>query len=120
VPPEQGARGTDFWISLLRELRNLGFADGHDQTLGRSLLKKIDLFEGKQMKILLISTSFNSFTQRASTDLIGAGHEVSVELPLGPDAMCEAADLFDPDLILCPFLKQRVPEDGFSAIVATP
>jgi hypothetical protein len=27
------------------------------------------------MRILLISTSFNSFTQRVLTDLIGAGHE---------------------------------------------
>jgi len=63
------------------------------------------------MKILLISTSFNSFTQRAFTDLIGAGHEVSVELAYSPDTMREAVDLFDPDLIICPFLKQRVPDD---------
>jgi hypothetical protein len=55
--------------------------------------------------------AFNTFTQRVFTDLIGAGHEVSVELPFSLDAMREAVDQFESDLILCPFLKQIVPED---------
>jgi len=62
------------------------------------------------MKILLISTSFNSFTQRTYVDL-GAEHDVTVEFGHRPDIMREAVDLFEPDLILCPFLKQAVPED---------
>jgi hypothetical protein len=34
------------------------------------------------------------------TDLIGAGHEVCVELHFSLDAMREAVDQFEPDLIL--------------------
>jgi putative two-component system protein, hydrogenase maturation factor HypX/HoxX len=63
------------------------------------------------MRILLISNSFNGFTQRVLTDLIDAGHEARVELPSGPDAMREAVDRFEPELILCPFLTQIVPKD---------
>jgi hypothetical protein len=39
------------------------------------------------MRILLISTSFNSFTQGVLTDLMGA--RVSIELPLGPDGAAQ-------------------------------
>lgn len=35
---------------------------------------------------------------------------MSVELAISPQAMEEAVALFRPDLILCPFLKQRVPD----------
>lgn len=38
------------------------------------------------------------------------GHTVSVELATGSHAMIEAAEMFRPDLILCPFLKERIPE----------
>lgn len=63
------------------------------------------------MKILLLVTAFNGFTQRVHTELRGLGHEVSVELALNEKAMFEAVDMFKPDLILCPFLKQRIPRE---------
>lgn len=62
------------------------------------------------MKILLLSTSFNSFTQRAFAELIAAEHDVTVELTSSPAVMREAVALFKPDVILCPFL-QAVPDD---------
>ncbi|WP_052423209.1 enoyl-CoA hydratase-related protein [Nonomuraea candida] len=61
------------------------------------------------MRILLLCSSFNGLTQRAWLELRRAGHDVCVELAISPEAMTEAAELAKPDLIICPFLKERVP-----------
>lgn len=61
------------------------------------------------MKILLLASAFNGLTQRIWLDLRRAGHDVTVELSLSEATMREAAVLVDPDLIICPFLKERVP-----------
>ncbi|MFC4118112.1 enoyl-CoA hydratase-related protein [Nonomuraea zeae] len=61
------------------------------------------------MRILLLCSSFNGLTQRAWLELRRAGHDVSVELAVSQEAMVEAAELAKPDLVLCPFLKERVP-----------
>lgn len=62
------------------------------------------------MKILLISTAFSGLTQRFYTELIDAGYQVSVELHLGDEAhLLEGVQLFQPNLILCPFLTKRLP-----------
>ena len=62
------------------------------------------------MKILLIATSFNGLCQRIHRELTLKGHEISVELSVSDQAMIEAASLFNPDLIVCPFLKERIPD----------
>ncbi|WP_157254062.1 enoyl-CoA hydratase-related protein [Nonomuraea typhae] len=61
------------------------------------------------MRILLLCSSFNGLTQRAWLALRGAGHEVSVELAVSEQVMLEAAELAKPDLVVCPFLKEKVP-----------
>lgn len=62
------------------------------------------------MRILLISTAFSGLTQRFYTELDDAGYTVSVELHLGNEThLIEAAELFKPDLILCPYLTRRLP-----------
>ena len=43
-------------------------------------------------------------------ELRAAGHEVRVQLAGEPEAMGAAAAL-EPDLIICPFLKERVPAE---------
>jgi putative two-component system hydrogenase maturation factor HypX/HoxX len=63
------------------------------------------------MKILLLASGFNGLTQRAWLELRRAGHDVTVELSVSPQAMREAVELADPDLIICPFLKDRVPTE---------
>jgi putative two-component system protein, hydrogenase maturation factor HypX/HoxX len=63
------------------------------------------------MRILLISTAYNGLTQRAHLELAALGHEVSIELSLSAEIMREGIALFKPDLILCPFLKDRIPDD---------
>jgi putative two-component system protein, hydrogenase maturation factor HypX/HoxX len=61
------------------------------------------------VNVLLLASSFNGLTQRVWLDLRRLGHEVSVELALSPAAMREAAVLADPDVIICPYLYERVP-----------
>ncbi|TDD02985.1 formyltransferase family protein, partial [Nonomuraea diastatica] len=61
------------------------------------------------MRILLLCSAFNGLTQRSWLALRREGHEVSVELAVSEQAMVEAAELAKPDLVICPFLKERVP-----------
>ncbi|MDR7309217.1 putative two-component system hydrogenase maturation factor HypX/HoxX [Nocardioides luteus] len=64
------------------------------------------------MRILLLVSAFNGLTQRVWCDLKENGHDVGVLLaPVHDEAsMTEAVDEIAPELILCPFLKHRVPE----------
>jgi putative two-component system hydrogenase maturation factor HypX/HoxX len=61
------------------------------------------------MKILLLCSAFNGLTQRAWLELRDRGHDVTVELASSETAMVSAVELFEPDLIVCPFLRERVP-----------
>ncbi len=64
------------------------------------------------MRILLVSTAFSGLTQRFYTELVDAGYQVSVELHLGdPVRLLEGVKLFQPDLIICPYLTRRIPAD---------
>jgi hypothetical protein len=67
------------------------------------------------MRILLLAHSFNSLTQRLHVELIERGHTVSVELDINDAVTREAVALFDPDLVLAPFLKRAIPEDVWRA-----
>jgi putative two-component system hydrogenase maturation factor HypX/HoxX len=62
------------------------------------------------MRILLLTHSFNSLTQRLYTELVTAHHEVSVEFDVRDSVTEEAVALWQPDLIVAPFLKRRIPE----------
>jgi putative two-component system protein, hydrogenase maturation factor HypX/HoxX len=61
------------------------------------------------MRILFISHSFNSLTQRLFVELRARGHEVSVELDIADSVSEEAVALFAPDVIVAPFLKRALP-----------
>lgn len=62
------------------------------------------------MRILLLSHSFNSLTQRLFVDLVEAGHDVAVEFDINDAVTIEAVQLFEPDLVIAPFLKRAIPE----------
>ncbi|MCH7232685.1 enoyl-CoA hydratase-related protein [Glycomyces sp. L485] len=65
------------------------------------------------MKILLLVSAFNGLTQRVWCTLREQGHEVGLELAPAfdtPESLTRTVEKIDPDLILCPFLKHRVPE----------
>ena len=63
------------------------------------------------MRILLLSHAFNSLTQRLFVELRASGHEVSVEFDINDDVSREAVRLFQPHLIVAPFLKRAIPAD---------
>nr|VFJ73070.1 MAG: putative two-component system protein, hydrogenase maturation factor HypX/HoxX [Candidatus Kentron sp. FM]VFJ73205.1 MAG: putative two-component system protein, hydrogenase maturation factor HypX/HoxX [Candidatus Kentron sp. FM]VFK19268.1 MAG: putative two-component system protein, hydrogenase maturation factor HypX/HoxX [Candidatus Kentron sp. FM] len=63
------------------------------------------------MRILLIATAYNGLTQRTHLELTALGHEVSLEFALSAEILREGVGLFRPDLIICPFLKDRIPDD---------
>lgn len=62
------------------------------------------------MKILLFSSAYNGLTQRVHRELLQEGHKISIELSPNNSAMETHVRDFKPDIIICPFLKHRVPE----------
>ncbi len=62
------------------------------------------------MRILFLTHSFNSLAQRLYVELTDRGHDVSVELDIADSVSIEAAKLFEPDLVVAPFLKRAIPE----------
>ena len=62
------------------------------------------------MRVLLLTHSFNSLTQRLFIELAARGHAVSVEFDINEAVTGEAVDLYDPDVVLAPFLKRPIPQ----------
>lgn len=61
------------------------------------------------MKILLLVTAFNSQTQAVYTWLKDRGDDVAVAYAIGEAQMLAEIETFEPELILCPFLKAYLP-----------
>lgn len=62
------------------------------------------------MRILFLTHSFNSLTQRLFSELRARRHEVSIEFDISDSVAEEAAALFRPDLIVAPYLRRAIPE----------
>jgi putative two-component system hydrogenase maturation factor HypX/HoxX len=62
------------------------------------------------MRILLLCHAFNSLTQRLFVELNEQGHDVSVEFDVNDQTSEQAVSLFQPELILAPYLKRAIPE----------
>ncbi|WP_286237649.1 hydrogenase maturation protein [Neptuniibacter halophilus] len=60
------------------------------------------------MRILFLIHSFNSLAQRLYVELQQDGHEISVEFDINDQLAEQAVAMFQPDLILAPFLKRRI------------
>ena len=63
------------------------------------------------MRILFLTHSFNSLSQRLYLELTGRGHEVSIEFDISDAVTLEAVAMYRPDLIVAPFLKRAIPEE---------
>jgi len=63
------------------------------------------------MKILFLIHSFNSLTQRLFIELQNLGHNVSIEFDINDKVSLEAVELFQPNLIIAPFLKRKIPKN---------
>ena len=61
------------------------------------------------MKILFLTTAFNGLAQRAWIELDQLNHQVKVQIATDPNAMVRSVDEFDPELIIAPFLKMKIP-----------
>ncbi len=66
------------------------------------------------MRILILTHSFNSLTQRLHAELARDGHTLSVEFDIRDSVAEEAVALFAPDVILAPFLKRAIPASIWS------
>jgi putative two-component system protein, hydrogenase maturation factor HypX/HoxX len=62
------------------------------------------------VRILFLTRSFNSLTQRLYLELTTLGHEVAVEFDISDAVTIEAVALFQPALVIAPFLKRAIPE----------
>jgi enoyl-CoA hydratase/carnithine racemase/methionyl-tRNA formyltransferase len=65
------------------------------------------------MKILFLCTAHNSLSQRLYLAL-STSHRVTIEYALSDELMISAAELAQPDLIICPFLTARVPKEIYN------
>ena len=63
------------------------------------------------MRILLLCSAFNSLSQRAWASLRARGHHVTVHAVADPDLIAATVVAIDPELIICPFLRHRVPDE---------
>jgi putative two-component system protein, hydrogenase maturation factor HypX/HoxX len=68
------------------------------------------------MRVLLLTHAFNSLCQRLWLELEARGHEISLELDINDAATRQAVALWQPDLLLAPFLKRAIPEDIWRAL----
>ncbi|MBA4176631.1 MAG: hydrogenase maturation protein [Leptothrix sp. (in: Bacteria)] len=69
------------------------------------------------LRILLLCHSFNSLSQRLFVELKALGHQVAVELDIADRVTEEAVALFQPQLVIAPFLKRRIPEPVWRSTV---
>ena len=66
------------------------------------------------MRILLLTHAFNSLTQRLAAELGERGHETSVEFDIADSVTEEAVALYQPALIVAPYLRRAIPESVWS------
>jgi putative two-component system hydrogenase maturation factor HypX/HoxX len=64
----------------------------------------------RPLNIILLSSAFNGLSQRAWLALRQLGHSPSVVLFTDEDTVCEQIEQSGADLVICPFLKDRVPQ----------
>ncbi len=57
------------------------------------------------MTLTLLTTSYNSLTQATHTALKDKGYQVNITYAINPTQMQEEIKSFNPQIILCPFLK---------------
>jgi putative two-component system hydrogenase maturation factor HypX/HoxX len=61
------------------------------------------------VRVLLLVSSFNGLSRRAWCALREAGHQVGVLLHTGDSDVVDGVHTAEPDLVLCPYLVDRVP-----------
>ncbi len=62
------------------------------------------------MRVLILSTAFSGMAQRVLTELKSLNHTVDEHYDLDENYLIDQVERFQPDVIVCPFLTQRIPE----------
>lgn len=68
------------------------------------------------MRILLLTHAYNSLTQRLDAELRTLGHIVTVELDIADAVTEEAVALFQPDVLVAPYLRRAIPESVWARL----
>ncbi len=63
------------------------------------------------MRILLLTHAFNSLAQRLFIELEQRKFDISVEFDINDKVTQQAVDLFNPDLVIAPFLKRKISDN---------
>ncbi len=63
------------------------------------------------MKVLILSSAFSGLTQRVVRELLLLGHQIETHFDLDEILLRQQCAQFNPQIIICPFLTQRIPED---------
>jgi len=69
------------------------------------------------MRILLLTHSFNSLAQEIYTVLEDSGHDISVEFDIHDSVTIEAVNLFNPEIIIAPYLRRKIPREITSKVL---
>ena len=64
----------------------------------------------RPLRILFLVSAHNSLSQRAYIALTQMGHEVMVQVVDSPELIETSVNAHEPDLVVCPMLKQFIPE----------
>lgn len=67
------------------------------------------------MKVLILASSFSGLCQRVLRELVLLGHDIDQHYGMDEPTLRQQISTFQPDLILCPFLTHRIPEDIWRA-----
>jgi putative two-component system protein, hydrogenase maturation factor HypX/HoxX len=65
------------------------------------------------MKILFTVSAFNGLSQRAWLELDRQNHQVQVHIFSSEEKLRETVSVFQPELIIAPYLKKKIPSDIF-------
>lgn len=63
------------------------------------------------MRVLILSTAFSGIAQRLLCELRLLGHDIDQHYDLEEDSLRHQVARFNPDVIVCPFLTQKIPQD---------
>jgi len=76
---------------------------GHTGVYGTKVISR-------EHHILVLSSAYNGLTQRIHTKLVEQNHDVKVRLSISPENIDKQVKKIQPDFVICPFLKEKIPE----------
>ena len=104
---------------LQKDIKSADLLEQIDEISFEKKLKKItdqSTIDKNSYKIQLVSSAYNGSTQIIHKELERLGHQVQVHIASSEDSIRAAVQEFQPELIICPMLKQKIPQDVYKKI----